>query len=199
MPLIAADPQPTSDRAPWRGLVAGTVAALAFVVVLAFTARATRDDAGPVPRELKSTPVAVVDAGSGGDVQVDGVLDAGPSNELIGPLFDAGVEGPQGPPVDALLVAARVLPVVEACLKSALRFDPSLGGRAHLTATVSPAGRISARLTQAPSSILTGCVAEGARDLVAPTAPAEEARVDAVLVVDGLRGQVRLDSAAIAP
>lgn len=225
MPLITSEPPSPAGRAPWRGAVAGLIASLVFIVGLAVVARATRDGSGGVPRvprELTSLPPVVdggpaavgsTDAGAadahadagGADAHADGgdadagevaiFVDAGP---LEGPEADpdAGPAAVEGPPVIAADVVAVALPLVEECLKKALRFDPSLGGRATLVIEVGH-GRLAPRMPGAPSPVLSTCVEAGASTLAWPTAAGDTSVhiVDARVVLDGLRKTVRVEAA----
>jgi hypothetical protein len=189
MALVPKETKVNAERAPWRGLVAGVLAAAMFVVILTFAAWCTNDTTRGVPRHDAGPDAAVVDAGS-----VDaGVLDAG---VVEGPEL-APVEAVPGPPVDPKAVAEAMVPVLEDCLKAALRFDPSLGGKAKLH-VVAGHGSLAATLPGAPSPVLARCVATNGK-LGYSDAPSEPVAVDAVIVLDGTRAAVRIDHAELAP
>ncbi len=203
MSLVARDAGEPKKRAPWRGLLAGAVAAVLFVFGLAVSAWATRDTPRGVPHEVEPDaglvrPAARPRADAGVAVADAGVVvDAGAP--LIGPTPppDAGPVIVPGPPVKTADVAALVVPVVEECLKAALRFDPALGGKASVR-VVAGHGAAVVTMPVAPSPVLASCIAERGK-LVYDAAPSGHVVVDVTLVLDGLRRTVSVDSAELAP
>lgn len=211
MPLITNDVPSTAGRNPWRGLVVGVIVSFVFIVGIAFVARATRDGAGGVPHD---EVVGILDAGalvdgaalvdsdggvlvqvaSDGGVRVDAgpFIDAGPSEGPEGEA-DSGPALVEGPPINAADVVAVTLPLVEDCLKKALRFDPSLGGRARLHIVVAD-GKLAPTMPGASSPVLSQCVAAGSSSLAWPTAPDARHEVEARIVLDGLRKTIRVES-----
>jgi hypothetical protein len=227
MPLVAEDSAAHGARPPWRGLVVGIVATLVFVVAIALIARATRDGAGGVPPELSRRekegsaakaphvhgPDAARAAGGTGAPPGDQALDQAAEplaggdeaegsdaglieHATVEPEPDAGPALVPGPPVDVDAVVAEVLPVIETCLQGALRFDPALGGRAQLFLVVRR-HQLSASFADAPSPVLSSCVAENARALPTEAAPFEPVRIEVTVVLDGLRGRVKVVSSAV--
>ncbi len=200
MPLITSEAPSTAGRNPWRGLVAGVIASLLFILGVAFVARATRDGSAGVPRDevvaalLNDGGVpAFVDALDGGALSDAGALiDAGPSEGPEGEP-DTGPALVEGPPIVAADVVAVTLPLVEDCLKKALRFDPSLGGRARLRIVVAD-GKLAPTMPGASSPVLSQCVAAGSTSLAWPTAPDARHEVEARIVLDGLRKTIRVES-----
>lgn len=196
MPLVPADLPTTKERAPWRGLVVGVVAAAAFVVGLAVTAYATRDGAGPVrPRVLEAGMalgaadagvIDVVDAGSAAPPDAGVVATAEPEP-------DSGPVGATAPPVELTVLTAIAQPLLQGCLTEALRFDPSLGGRVSLR--VELRGR-TLRVLPPPgaSPVLARCL-EQQRGRV----EGEPREVNATLrvLLDGLRGTATVEDAQI--
>lgn len=208
MPLIPVPIPASTDRAPWRGAVAGAAAALVFIVGLAVVARGTRDGALAPPQHpifaqavldpaVLRLAVPAPDGGAGPpDPRDGGVLVV--SSPVEGPI-DEPAALPlvvDGPPVVAADVVAVAVPVVEECLKKALRFDPGLGGRVRLLVVVA-VGRLSLSLPSSPSPVLASCVASGGASLAWPTAPGERHVVEGGLALDGLRGAVRVESAEL--
>lgn len=185
MPLITPDPPAKRERTPWRGVVAGLIAAAVFTLGLAVTAYATRDSAGPV------RPPAP-DAGDSGASPVDaGALEAAPALALADagevataePEPDAGPIGPVGPPVDLAALSAAAQPVLQGCLQEALRFDPSFGGKVR--ARVELRGRTVRVLPPAGASpVFGGCLEQRSARLEG--APANAA-AELVVALDGLR------------
>ena len=203
MPLVTTETPSTAGRAPWRGAVVGVILSLVFIALLAVVARATRDGAGGVPHEEPEiVDAGFVDAGTVSVVADAGALDAGAPFVDAGPLEgpegeeDAGPALVEGPPIVAADVVAVALPLVEDCLKKALRFDPSLGGRARLMITVAN-GKLSPTMPAAASPVLSSCVAAGGATLAWPTAQGESHVVEARVVLDGLRKAVRVESAEL--
>jgi hypothetical protein len=218
MPLVPVHVPASTQRAPWRGAVAGAAAALVFIVGLAIVARATRNGALAPPRHPiveevvedvaadSGTLASGAPAPDGGAGPLDGALHAGARDADV--LVVAGaVEGPideppavpvvvAGPPVVAADVVAVAVPAVEECLKKALRFDPGLGGRVRLLVVVA-AGRLALSLPSAPSPVLANCVASSGASLAWPTTQGERHVVEGGLALDGLRGMVRVESAEL--
>lgn len=211
MPLVTTEAPSAAGRNPWRGLVVGAIASLVFILGVAVIARATRDGAGGVPREDVALAASAANADAGDPAAVAGSADGGVDPVAIAALVDAGdiidagpVEGPEGepdagpaevagPPVVAADVVAVTLPLVEECLKKALRFDPSLGGKARLHIVVAD-GKLAPSMPGASSPVLSQCVAAGAATLAWPTAPAARHEVEARIVLDGLRKAIRVES-----
>lgn len=212
MPLVPDDGHQNVARAPWRGLVAGVVAAVAFIVGLAVVARATRDSAGGVPpRPDEPARLVAVPPPAGPTGEDDGAVDmvvattdAGQADagaatvELatVEPEPDSGPVEVPGPPVDVAQVMAEVQPVLEKCLQGALRFDPSLGGNAGLSLSIRK-GVLTAAMIDAPSPVLAACVEENARALPTQASPREPVKVEARVALDGLRGRVKVESAVL--
>lgn len=176
MPLVPLETEGPRERPPWRGAVAGLVAAACFVVGLALAAWFTRDGSGPVrpPRpasalgpdaggaETGSAVVAAIntaalDAGSADSRSADAGIEA--PLVTAEPEPDAGPVGASAPPIEVSALAAVAQPILQACLAEALRFDPSFGGRMTLRAelrgrtleVVAPAGA---------SPVFTRCLAQ---------------------------------------
>lgn len=201
MPLVTTETPSPAGRNPWRGLVVGAIASLVFVLIVAAVARATRDEAGGVPRE----DIAVAAADAGGGSAIAGSRDGGVDAAGAAAVVDAGaMEGPEGepdagpaevagPPVIAADVVAVTLPLVEDCLKKALRFDPALGGKARLHIVVAD-GKLAPSMPGASSPVLSQCVAAGAATLAWPTVPEARHEIEARIVLDGLRKTIRVES-----
>ena len=166
--------QPRADTGPNIRIIptvlASAVAVVIFVVVLAFVARATADDAIIIVPDAGFVFDAgdldggvVVYGGSDGGVVVyggvvhdggvvdagvvdAGVVDAGPPVEFVtvspdaGPVVDGGPADVEGPPYDVAGVAAVSAVLVEICAKDGLRWDPSLGGPFLLRVSLPEAG-----------------------------------------------------------
>lgn len=222
MPLIQKESQISSYRAPWRGALAGILGAFAFIVGLALVARATSDSAGIVPSDAVPDAPGAPDAGGlalDGGSPAGGLLDAGaPDGGGLDGVLDAGaldasgadaagLVGPErepaavpavveGPPIVAADVVAVVVPLVEECLRKAIRFDPALGGRVLMRIVVG-GGRLVPSLPVSPSPVLSSCIATGGSALAWPTAPGEHHLVVARLALDGLRRAVRVESAEL--
>ena len=197
MPLVTKEFRASPSRAPWRGVLAGAITALLFLCVLAFVARATRDAphhalaSGEIAQTIRETPVvvALLDAGS---------LDAGelPGENVLGPERDTGPAMVPGPPIIAADVVAVVLPILEECVRRALRFDPALGGPMSMRIVVS-GGRLLPSLLSSPSPVLTRCMAARGTEIVWPTAEGERHVVAAQLAIEGIRAVVRVASAEL--
>lgn len=168
MPLVPLETEGPRERPPWRGAVAGLVAAACFVVGLALAAWFTRDGSGPVRPPRPASPlgpdagmaaplVASADAGSADTRSGDAGIDA--ARVTAEPEPDAGPVGASAPPIEVSALAAMAQPILQACLAEALRFDPSFGGRMTLRAelrgrtleVVAPAGA---------SPVFTRCLAQ---------------------------------------
>ena len=194
MPLVTHEPEGPTERPPWRGVVVGLCAAILFTVALAVAAFATRDTTKGVPFHPRPD-AGFADAGfvDAGDVEAD----AGPSSPPVeGPIgdVDAGPIFVAGPPVNAADVATAMLPVVAECLRAALRFDPSLGGRVTLR-VIAERGALSATLLQSSSPVLASCVTSKGK--LPYETPRDAVAVEAKLTLDGLRGTVKLVSADV--
>lgn len=206
-------------RSLWRVAWSGVVAVCTFVLVLAITARLTRDGAGGVPRGAPSdvasgsavmanSPGIVLPAAPQVDTDAGGSADAGPidgpgrsdgGTAWTVPLEpDAGPVAAAGPPVALDEVQSALTPVLERCLRDALRFDPSLGGRVDLE-MVAQDGVLRAQLRGAPSPVLATCLETGARAVPISGARDEVVHLEARVVLDGLRGLVRWFSLDVVP
>lgn len=203
MPLVAEDSSQARERPPWRGLVAGAFATVAFVLGLAFVARATRDSAGPVLHDPEETVVAVrpsapTQGSAATDAEDAGAAESSDAGDVptVEPEPDSGPVLVPGPPVDVDAVTAEVRPIIEKCLQGALRFDPSLGGRARLSLLVRR-GEVSATLLDAPSPVLASCVSTSASAVPSASDPPAPVKVEARVVLDGLRGRVKIEEAEL--
>lgn len=229
MPLIVPDsPQPKRApwRGVVVGLAAAAlfVVTLAFLAramrddgpavpeQLRLTSLSPNDAA--VPREDASTAVTDAENDGAGSHHTDETSDAGAfgfednaaSSVTVPAQPDAGPIGAAGPPVDVNAVVGRVIPILERCLHDALRFDPALGGRGRLRIEVR-AGALTATLVDATSPVLAACVTERvsasvqAQQATGPETSAldDVIQLEARVLLDGLRGQVRVESAAVLP
>ena len=194
MPLVQNEPDGPKERPPWRGVVVGAAAGIAFILVLSVAAWSTRDTLSGVPSH-PDPDAGFPDAG----FPDAGFADAG---QLEGPIgdVDGGPIVVAGPPVNAGDVAQAVVPVVAECLKAALRFDPGLGGKVTARVVVHK-GALTVTLPSSPSPVLASCVGSHpgvvwtAADVVA--GDASPVFVEATLTLDGLRATVKLVSADV--
>jgi hypothetical protein len=188
-------------RVPWFALVGTPVAIVGFIVVLSIAARLTRDRGGPVPQDVvvvdAGEPDGVTDAGSALALSVDaGAVDAGPAlTDDAGALVDAGPE----PSISPDLVARALLPTLQACLQGALRYDPSLGGRVQLRVVVERGSPVDVVVKGVGVPLFVSCVEQRGRSALVAGAPEQPVTIDARYLLDGVRAEVRVESATTAP
>jgi hypothetical protein len=189
MRLTPSEP-PERRRPPvWRGALLAVLTMLLFLASVAVAAYATRDSAGPVRPPVPDAGIVLPVIVDAGPVEIP---DAGELTTVEAEP-DSGPVGVAGPPVEPAALSAAAKPILETCLREALRFDPSFGGK--LRVRVEVRGR-TLGLVPPPgtSPVFAGCATQQKGRLEgAPATANAELRV----VLDGLRGVVTIEETTL--